>query len=103
MRPHYPDIYEGCVNGCDSTLCEILQINISRSLHSPNLSQSIIRNVTTNQSRSEIIIINILGIYVDCYLYNIICILDPIYANSTYHTTNNNSRPANTPSLNNGN
>lgn len=55
MRPHYPDTYEGCINGCDSTLCEILQINLSRSSYSTNLSQSTIRNVTTNQNRGKII------------------------------------------------
>lgn len=58
MRPHYPDTYEGCINGCDSTLCDILQVNISRSLHSSNLSQSTTRSVVVaNQNRGYIKII----------------------------------------------
>lgn len=52
MRPHYPDTYEGCINGCDSTLCEILQVNMCR--HSPS-TQSTQRNIGTNQNRGETI------------------------------------------------
>lgn len=54
MRPHYPDAYEGCINGCDSTLCEILQVNISRP--SPSSStQTTNRNITTNQNSGKTI------------------------------------------------
>lgn len=56
MRPHYPDIYEGCINGCDSTLCEILQVNMSRPLSSSLSTQPSNRNVvTSNQNRGKII------------------------------------------------
>ncbi|XP_025202861.1 DNA topoisomerase 3-alpha [Melanaphis sacchari] len=53
MRPHYPDTYEGCINGCDSTLSEILQVNMSRpSSSSSSSTQPSSRNiVTTNQNR----------------------------------------------------
>lgn len=55
MRPHYPDTYEGCINGCDSTLCEILQVNMSRPSSSSSSIQPSNRNiVTTNQNRGNI-------------------------------------------------
>jgi len=53
MRPHYSDTHEGCLNGCDSTLCEILKVNISRSMSSSN-NQSTNRNIGTNQNRGNI-------------------------------------------------
>lgn len=58
MRPHYPDTYEGCTNGCDGTLCEILQINTSRpsSSSSTTISNTQLPNrnlVTTNQNRGK--------------------------------------------------
>lgn len=48
MRPHFPDSYEGCVNGCDLTLCEILQVNISRFSSSYSNNQSTNRNSSTS-------------------------------------------------------
>lgn len=68
MHPHYSDVYLGCINGCDSTLCEILEVNISRSMSSHSNSQFTNRNSSTssssntqpanrNQNRGEIILI----------------------------------------------
>jgi len=58
MRPHYPDTYEGCINGCDSTLCEILQVNTGRPSSSSSSTQPSNRNVvTTNQNSGKIILI----------------------------------------------
>ncbi|XP_050421809.1 DNA topoisomerase 3-alpha [Adelges cooleyi] len=50
MRPHFPDIFTGCINGCDSTLSEILQVNLSRAAISSN-STTVNRNniQTTNR------------------------------------------------------
>jgi len=77
MRPYFPDTYEGCVNGCDSTLCELLQVNISRtSLPFSNI-QSTNRNVTTNQN------------------------MDPMRANNVPRPTNNFPRNTNNQPLNN--
>jgi len=68
MRPHYPDTYEGCINGCDSTLCEILQVNMSRPSSSSSNTQPSNRNVvTTNQNRGEMI--NIFIIFISILLY----------------------------------
>lgn len=51
MRPHYPDTYEGCLNGCDSTLCEILKVNTSRTSPTSSNTQHNNRNaVATNQN-----------------------------------------------------
>lgn len=56
MWPHYSDTYEGCVNGCDSTLSEILQVNISRpSFSSTSNTQSLNRNSEISQNRGKII------------------------------------------------
>lgn len=67
MRPHYPDTYEGCINGCDSLLCEILKVNISTSHTSFSNTQPINRNIiTTNQNGGNIIRIN------DCMLFNLL-------------------------------
>lgn len=52
MRPHYPDHFEGCVNGCDSTLCQILEVNLSGSSPS-STTQTTNRNIS-NQNRGEI-------------------------------------------------
>lgn len=64
MRPHYPDTYESCINGCDSTLCEILNVNISRisplSSSSSNTQSNNRNTVIPNQNIGEIILINIL-------------------------------------------
>lgn len=60
MRPHYQDIHEGCINGCDSTLCEILGVNISHTSPSSN-TQSNNRNITSNQNRGKFVIIHILA------------------------------------------
>lgn len=68
MRPHYPDTYEGCINGCDPTLCEILQVNIDRpspssSTQSSQRSTGTNRNMGTNQNRGEAILM--LNVYLD--------------------------------------
>lgn len=70
MRPHFPDAHEGCLNGCDPTLCEILQVNTSRvpvsfsntqstnrNNHTSSYSntQPTNRNATTYQNRGKII------------------------------------------------
>lgn len=72
MRPHYPDTYEGCINGCDSTLCEILQVNISRTSLSSSYTQPTNRNVTTNQNTGENTSTNILylNLFFSCIHYN---------------------------------
>ncbi|VVC35662.1 Hypothetical protein CINCED_3A013138 [Cinara cedri] len=55
MQPHYPDTYDGCINGCDSLLCEILQVDISTSRTSPSNTQSNNKNIiTTNQNRDQV-------------------------------------------------
>jgi len=86
MRPHYPDSYEGCINGCDPTLCEILQVNISQSTSSYSNSLSTNRNSSTSyhsntqntnrnpafQNRGEIILIYYVGFV---YYYYNACIL----------------------------
>lgn len=78
MRPHYPDTYEGCINGCDSTLCEILQVNTSRPSSSSSTQPSNRNVVTTNRG--------------------------PTRENNVHRPTNNFSRPGssqNTQPLNN--
>ncbi|XP_025418842.1 DNA topoisomerase 3-alpha [Sipha flava] len=54
MRPHYQDIHEGCINGCDSTICEILGVNISRPSPSSSNTHSSNRNVTSSQNRGPV-------------------------------------------------
>lgn len=56
MRPHFLDTHEGCVNGCDSTLCEVLQVNISRTSLPFSNTQSTNRNTITNQNIGKIIL-----------------------------------------------
>lgn len=73
MQPHYSDVYEGCVNGCDPTLCEILEVNISHFTSSHSNSQFTNRNSSTssfsntqptnrNQNRGEIILISLFSL-----------------------------------------
>lgn len=57
MRPHYEDTHVGCINGCDSTICEILGVNISRPLPSSLNTQSNNRNVTSSQNRGKFLFI----------------------------------------------
>lgn len=66
MQPHYPDQLEGCVNGCDSTLCQILEVNLSSSSPS-STSQTTNRN-STNQNRGGIFTMNSKYFYFDYFL-----------------------------------
>lgn len=50
MRPHYSDSYEGCINRCDPTLCEILQVNIDRPSPTSSSTQSSQQNIGTNRN-----------------------------------------------------
>lgn len=113
MRPHYPDTYECCINGCDSTLCEILQVNISRTSPSSSTSsssntQSYNRNtVTTNQNIGEIISMNMLYLnYFFNYMPILIIFIDTlghIHENNVNRPTNNFPRNTNTQPHNTGN
>jgi len=58
MRPHYPDTYEGCINGCDPTLCEILQVNISRNSLPFSSTQPSNRNITSYENTGEVTLKN---------------------------------------------
>jgi hypothetical protein len=65
MRPHYQDIHEGCINGCDSTICEILGVNISRPSPSSSNTHSSNRNVTSSQNRGKFVFIHMLALIID--------------------------------------
>ncbi|XP_050542923.1 DNA topoisomerase 3-alpha [Daktulosphaira vitifoliae] len=49
MRPHFPNNFTGCINGCESRLSEILQVNLSR----PATNFNSINTSRNNQSSSN--------------------------------------------------